>query len=132
MTAFLKGTTMKRRGVAWVAGLSLLGLFVFDTSAYAQYGKMREEGLSREDLSSMEEASKSLYAAATPKVGATASWKGEKTGNSGTVKLVQVYQYQGMPCRKLEHTIKVKDESGTRNFEADRCQVAGGEWKLRF
>ena len=79
----------------------------------------------------MEEASKSLYTAATPQVGATASWKSE-TGNSGEVNLTQVYQFQGMPCRKLEHTIKVKDEAGTRNFEADRCQVAGGEWKLRF
>ncbi len=87
--------------------------------------------LEQDDLKMVSAAAESLYNAQTPKVGDAKSWKNDQTGNSGTVQIVEIYYYQGMPCRKLRHTVKQKLYRDPVIVRIHRCRTPQGEWKIR-
>jgi surface antigen len=67
-----------------------------------------------------------------PRVGATESWNNATSGDSGTVSLLEVFEKDGMPCRKLRHTIKMHNVKDQQVYTSNRCRVQSGEWKLLF
>ena len=80
----------------------------------------------------MQEAAQPLYTADAPKVGATASWTDSESGDFGTVELVEVFDWQGMSCRKMHHIVKLKGIRDTISLTADRCRTESGEWMVRY
>jgi surface antigen len=90
----------------------------------------RYQSVSGEDLNLIEAASEKLYKTDTPRVGATERWSNPNTGSSGTVTLTQIYQKDGMPCRKLRHRITVQGDTDPMTYIFSRCRVKSGDWKL--
>ncbi len=78
----------------------------------------------------MGKASAKLYENPAVSVGTIETWANPKSGNSGSVELIEIFRAQGMPCRKLRHSIKVVRYSQPRTVEFNRCQLPSGEWKL--
>ena len=104
---------------------------VFGASAVAQINPFGRSGsgVSGDDTKYIEAASSKLYKADNPQVGAVEKWSNPATGNSGTVSLMQVFEKDGMPCRKLRHNIKVHDQKDPVVYIFSRCRVKSGEWK---
>lgn len=104
----------------------------FGTSAIAQINPFARSGsgISNDDAKYIEAASSKIYKADDPQVGAIEKWNNPGTGNSGTVSLIQLYEKDGMPCRKLRHRISVKGHKDPQVYIFSRCRVKSGEWKL--
>ena len=90
----------------------------------------RNQLITDEDLQLIDVASRKLYQVDSPQLGATEQWSNPNSGNMGTVTLTQVFEQDGMPCRKLLHRITVKGEQEPAMFVFNRCRVGSGEWKL--
>ena len=107
-------------------------ILVLSSSAFAQINPFaRSSGgdITGDDLKLIDAASSKLYKTDNPKVGASEKWSNPTTGNSGTVSLVQVFEKDGMPCRKLRHSIAVKGNKDPQIYIFNRCRVKSGEWK---
>lgn len=85
--------------------------------------------LTREDITAATQASAKLYTPETVTVGAVERWSNPKSGNSGIVTLVRVFERSGMPCREIVHQLKLVRE-GEQTYHFNRCRVPTGEWKL--
>jgi len=62
------------------------------------------------------------------KIGETRRWTNEKSGNSGTMRLIEAYRAEGRDCRRILHTIKFKGFKDPRSFVVPYCKD-GGRWR---
>ena len=88
--------------------------------------------LERSDLALLASAAEKLYLVDGVEVGTVEKWSNPETGNRGIVRLIKKHEYKGLPCRKLQHDIKLKLVKNPHRFIIDRCRTAEGEWKLLF
>ena len=90
--------------------------------------------LSAEDFKLMDQVEEPLLSDATLPLGASKSWSNSKTGDSGSVTLMDrfEYLYQGnwLTCRKLAYEFAFSQVSDRYRYVLNRCQVADGSWKL--
>lgn len=86
--------------------------------------------LSQEDIDLMTAAAKKLYIDESVAVGTVETWSNPESENTGSVQLIGTFEHQGLPCRRLQHDIKIKDVADPFRYIFDRCKVASGEWKL--
>lgn len=90
--------------------LSVTSILVIDAPAVAQinpFARANGGRVTNGELQLIEAASSKLYKTDNPQVGATERWNNPSTGNAGTVSLIQVFEKDGMPCRKLRHRISM-------------------------
>jgi len=114
-------------------GLAIaLGLLSTPAAAQINFFEGYVINLTKDDLDSMNMAAAALYKGEVARLDATSTWKNPKSGNSGTVKLIGIYRYNGMPCRRLAHAVKIKGEADPKRFRIDRCRVSNGDWKIHF
>jgi surface antigen len=116
------------------AGISTaLTLLLLGAPATAQLGSFTKSGLelTTEDWQMLEAAAAKLYLPDEAQVGAVESWSNVESGNSGSIQLLQTGAYQGMPCRKLQHQIEVRNVADPYRFIVDRCKTPDGSWKVR-
>ena len=101
--------------------------------AAAQLNALTRGGLdlTAEDWELLEAAAAELYATEDQPIGAAETWSNDQSGNSGRIELVRTGEYQGMPCRRLKHDIRVKDVGDPFHFIVDRCRTPDGAWKAR-
>ena len=101
--------------------------------AEAQINPFRgeSEGLSKEDLSLLNEAAEDLYETSPGSVGRAAEWRNSQSGNAGRVTLLKVYEFKGMPCKQVRHDIKLRNRADLNRFVIDSCRVSDGSWKIR-
>jgi len=106
---------------------------VITQSAIAQVNPFGRSGveLTAEDLQMLKSAGSKLYEGETAEVGTVESWSNPQSGNSGTIKLIDLTEYKGMPCRRLQHDIAIKNVADPFRYVVDRCQTPSGEWKSR-
>ncbi|MCP4328968.1 MAG: hypothetical protein GY791_11090 [Alphaproteobacteria bacterium] len=90
------------------------------------------DALPSDDLNLILSAEDALYAAAAPEVGTTEVWENPANGDQGTAVLTEIYEWRGLPCRKIEHRVLVAGHSDYRGVAIDRCRIATGEWKIRY
>jgi surface antigen len=83
-------------------------------------------GLTGQDLQAMRAQVIALLERA--KTGATRRWANKKSGNSGTMRLIQIYREGGSDCRKILHTIKFKGFKDPRSFVVPYCKHEG-QWR---
>ena len=86
--------------------------------------------LSENDIDLLKAAAQKLYLPETVEVGAVQVWNNAETGNSGTVTLTRIHAYKSLPCRRLQHDIRVKTTADPFRFIVDRCKTSDGGWKL--
>jgi surface antigen len=113
--------------------LTVATILLLDASAFAQvnpFGRASGGRITNDDLHLIEAAASKLYKADNPQVGASEKWNNPTTGNAGTVSLTQVFEKDGMPCRKLRHRIAVKGAKDPLIYIFNRCRVKSGDWKL--
>ncbi len=103
----------------------------FSSLAAAQMNPFGQSGFTIDDadLQAMSTVSAPLYADPPPAAGTKVEWSNPDSGNSGIVTLVEAFEHQGLPCRKLHYSFKIKNVSTDFSFIQDRCQVKSGDWK---
>jgi surface antigen len=82
--------------------------------------------LSGQDLLTMRSLAIELLDQAKP--GESRQWRNDRSGNSGTMRLVSVYKSNGLDCRRILHTIKFKGFKDPRSFIVPYCKD-GGRWR---
>lgn len=116
------------------AAMAIAGLcLVAGLPAFGQLNDITRSGLdlTPEDWELMEAAAAELYLTEEAPVGTVETWSNDQSGNRGSIELIRTGQYQGMPCRRLQHDIRVKDVADPYRFTVDRCKTAEGAWKIR-
>lgn len=86
-------------------------------------------GLDEDELAQMGAAAAKLYTDPTTAPGTSEKWQAV-SGSSGTVRLVETYEFEGMPCARLLHRIQRADAADPQNLTIDRCQTPAGEWRF--
>ena len=82
------------------------------------------------DIAMLQAAASALFQDDKAAIGQTKSWSNPKTGNSGTVSLLELFEHAGMPCKRLQHSIKQKGRADQIIYQFARCRVGDGSWKL--
>ncbi len=122
-------TTLRAAGAFLMAAMLLAAAAPADA---ANPFRNSEFTLGEGDMAAIEQASRTLFPQGVA-IGTAASWNNPKTGNSGTVTLAETLTYQGLPCRKLQHNVSIRNKADAAyRFVVHRCQVADGSWKLAF
>lgn len=121
---------MKKLIAGSLAAVLFVGLAVLP--AQAQLNPFTRSGfeLSQEDIDLLSAAAKKLYLDESVKVGTVETWSNATSGNTGSVQLIGTFEYKGLPCRRLQHDIKIKDVANPFRYIFDRCKTANGEWKV--
>ncbi len=88
--------------------------------------------LSKEDIELLKRVGAKLYERDSVQVGTTEAWTNSDSGNSGIVTLIKILEKQGMPCRQLQHEVRVSGKSDPSSVEFTRCKTTEGDWKLLF
>jgi surface antigen len=83
-----------------------------------------------DDQKLMSAAASQLYQQETVSSGSASHWSNPKTGDSGTVTVLQSFEKEGMACRKVRYVIRLRGVTGQRVYTANWCKTASGEWKL--
>jgi surface antigen len=104
--------------------------FTLGAYAHAQpmMNPLRQLALTSEDFAMVGEAVTGLYDAG--KIGVTQTWSNPKSGNSGSVKILDTFEYQGLPCRAIEHTVKIRRQADPKQVVMKTCRDKDGIWKL--
>jgi surface antigen len=115
--------------ICFTAAIAILTMTTPASAQINPFGRY-EQPITDDDLKLIEAASTKLYKTDNPQVGASEKWSNPSTGNAGTVTLTQIYEKDGMPCRKLRHRITAKGDKDPTVYIFSRCRVKSGEWKL--
>ena len=86
--------------------------------------------LDQSDLEAIQAATQPYFDDDTVAPGTVREWSNAETGNSGTATLLERFEHDGMPCRRIQHDITIEDVADKFRYIIDRCQVADGSWKL--
>ena len=99
--------------------------------AQAQFNPFTRAGfeLSQEDIDMLSAAAEKLYVGEAAEVGTVETWSNPKSGNTGAVQLIGLFDHQGLPCRRLQHDIRIAKVADPFRFIFDRCKTADGAWK---
>jgi surface antigen len=60
--------------------------------------------------------------------GTILKWENPKSGSSGTITLLRLFEHQGLQCRALKHLIKPRHDVPW-TIRNEICLDANGEWK---
>lgn len=100
--------------------------------AHAQLNPFRRSGfdVSDADVALAGAAAAKLYQGEQAVLGDIERWSNAESGNQGTVRLVNIFTHDELPCRRLQHDIKLANVGTPFRYIFDRCRVPSGEWKL--
>jgi surface antigen len=87
-------------------------------------------GLHDDDFTIMHATSSRLYQQDVVADGAASQWSNPKTGDSGTVTVLQSFQKSGMTCRKVQYEIRLGGAIANNLYMLNWCKTASGEWKI--
>ena len=86
--------------------------------------------LNGDDLNAMMIAGQRLYGRNSVHNGASTTWSNPKTGNRGTITVLQSFTEHGMQCRKVKYDNRVVNLEGVRSSTLNWCKTPKGEWKI--
>ena len=117
------------------AGLSLLlCLNLVPVLSHAQVNPFQSSrigsGLNDADRREMSSAARRLYEQEAPANGASDTWSNPKTGNSGTVTVLESFTHQQMQCRKVKYDIRLRKRTAPRSYTVNWCKTPAGAWKV--
>ena len=119
-----------RKGAFFAVILTIFALAA--AGAEAQINPFKRTGfeLTEADVALLKAAAEKLYLGEEAAVGQVEEWANPESGNQGTVKLVETFTHNDLPCRRLQHDISVAKAADDYRFIVDRCKIPSGEWKI--
>ena len=96
--------------------------------ASGQMNPLRELELTAEDIELLSTAANHVYDAG--EIGASEAWSSAASGNSGAATLLEVFERDGRPCRRIEHVIKIRKDATPKRLVLATCRTADGRWLL--
>jgi surface antigen len=133
----MKTSISERRFKRWVivrtVAASFVAIFVFGIALHAQMSPFLNRfagNLNGDDMNYMIAAGEQLYEKANVPNGASDRWLNPKSGNGGTITVLQSFTRDGMPCRKVRYNIRLARHTDTRPYTVDWCKTQGGVWKI--
>jgi hypothetical protein len=86
-------------------------------------------GLTPDDVDRMSTAAARLYEGRS--IGTVERWRNPDTKDAGEVKLVRIFEANGMPCRTLDYLIRFEAARNTpKHFVSTWCRVPDDDWKI--
>jgi surface antigen len=111
----------------WLAIVLIgLGFGSFDATAAGSRWWDQLPKMDKTDIRMAKQAARVQLQGKAP--GTIARWRNPKTGNSGAVKLLKSFQWQGRACRHVVHKFEMKNQED-QIWEVQLCQVKSGDWK---
>jgi surface antigen len=110
--------------VLWLAGATQSAL----AQVLTPHPGLAWPGLSQDDVARMRAATARLYEGRS--IGTVERWRNPDTGNAGLVKLLNKFDANGMPCRRIEYKIRVKEKMQPQQYVMNWCKTASGDWKI--
>jgi surface antigen len=101
-------------------------LYGFLLTAYARWVHMLPE-LAKEDTDLIQQAAREQMTGKP--VGTTLKWSNSKTGNAGTVTLLENFEHEGRKCRTNKHII-TQQARGPKTYVISICQNPDGTWQI--
>ncbi len=120
----------KTIAAAVMTAVVTLAAFSLPASAQINPFGRSDFALSEVDVTLLRAAAAKLYEGETAALETQEAWSNPKSGNAGTVRLVRIFKYNDLTCRRLQHDITLEDASDPFRFIIDRCQVSPGVWKI--
>ena len=119
----------------WMAKAALtavVAIMALTVPVHAQVNPFRRSGfdLSEADIEFASAAAAKLYQGERAALGDIERWANPDSGNQGTVRLVHIFSYDDLPCRRLQHDIKLANVGTPFRYIFDRCRLPSGEWQL--
>ena len=123
---------MRRSSLLFCCLLLCLTLLAAVSSAQINpfRGSRVGSGLNDADLRAMGEVGAHLFQQDTVADGAKGRWSNPRSGNSGTLTVLQSFTNAGMPCRRVRYEIRLRRRAGPRTYVVNWCRTAGGVWKV--
>jgi len=109
------------------AALAMISAIVA-SDARGQMNPLRALELSAGDLELLTTTADRLYEAG--RLGAVETWSNPESGNSGTVEILEVFEREGLPCRRVEHVVKIDRDPVPKRLILASCRVPDGRWLL--
>jgi surface antigen len=103
-------------------------LVVLTGGAGAQLNPLRDFELSGDDIALLTAAADRLYEAG--EIGGIARWSNPHSGNAGTVEILEIFEREGLPCRRVEHVIELAEDPVPKRLMLASCRVEDGRWLL--
>lgn len=112
--------------IAGIAAMAMVALSAYGANPFKGSGFQLDE----RDLPMLAAAAQKLYLPDDVGVGAVERWANPETGNRGRVTLIEIHEYRGLPCRRLQHDVELRRTRDPYRFIVDRCRTEHGEWKI--
>jgi surface antigen len=108
-----------------------LALVFASASGWAQISPFgRSSGsLSKEDWAALQAARAEVLAGAAA-AGARKTWSNPKSGNSGTIVIIDSLGLDGMDCRSVRYDFSLRTKPRNTTYLVHECKTADGSWKL--
>ena len=103
----------------------LVLLSVFLPNVQARWGHVLPQ-LAKEDLALIQDVARVQMTGKS--VGTTLTWNNNKTGNSGSVTLLENFQHEGRKCRTNRHVI-TQQATSPKTYVISICQNSDGSWQ---
>jgi surface antigen len=85
--------------------------------------------LNNEDITRMQAAAARLYEGRS--IGTVERWRNPDSGNAGSVKLIGSSTVKGLPCRRLEYSVRLQQRAQSPStYSLNWCKTEAGEWKI--
>ncbi len=86
-------------------------------------------GLNVDDIARMNAAAARLYGGHA--IGTVERWRNPDTQDAGSVILQQHYEAGGMPCLRMEYTIRFQNaKQPPSHYAVSWCKAADDQWKM--
>jgi surface antigen len=96
--------------------------------AGAQMNPLRQLALTEQDIELLGAAGNQVYEAG--EIGGVESWSNPDSGNAGTAKLLETFERDGLPCRRIEHVVNIAQDAVPKRVVLATCRVPDGRWLL--
>jgi len=103
-------------------------LALLASAARGQMNPLRELELTAGDLELLTTTADRLYESG--RLGAVEAWSKPESGNSGTVEILELFEREGLPCRRVEHVVKIDRDPVPKRLILASCRVPDGRWLL--
>jgi surface antigen len=102
------------------------------TPALAQsyFGMIWGNSITGEDFKQLEDATNTLLKRTPLSRGASESWRNDRSGAHGTIRVQNTFRYKGLLCHKIFYQISPSGAQTTRDLQLSWCNTSDGEWKI--
>lgn len=86
--------------------------------------------LTNGDFMQLIDAANGLLRRSPLPVGAATSWRNDKTGATGTIRVTQTFQHDAMLCHRLVYETIPAGAPTANRTNLNWCNTGHGEWKI--